>query len=57
MRILGISRIRENDSAAGRISLEEFLAGGTEGLPSFEGYKDLGRKFHHIMKSIFSILT
>ncbi|KAE8540779.1 hypothetical protein D1P53_003143 [Cryptococcus gattii VGV] len=28
----------------GRISLEEFLAGGTEGLPSFEGYKDLG---HH----------
>lgn len=28
----------------GRISLAEFLAGGNEGLPSFEGYKDLGRK-------------
>ncbi|WRT65518.1 uncharacterized protein IL334_002463 [Kwoniella shivajii] len=28
----------------GKISLTEFLAGGTEGLPSFEGYKDLG---HH----------
>ncbi|WWD16657.1 hypothetical protein CI109_101087 [Kwoniella shandongensis] len=28
----------------GKISLEEFMAGGTEGLPSFEGYKDLG---HH----------
>lgn len=27
----------------GRISLEEFLAGGTDGLPSFTGYKDLGR--------------
>lgn len=50
VRILGISRIRENDSATGRISLEEFLAGGTGGLPSFEGYKDLGRKFHHFMK-------
>ena len=25
------------------ISLEEFLAGGDDGLPSFEGYKDLGR--------------
>lgn len=36
------------DSAAGRISLEEFLAGGTEGLPSFEGYKDLGRKYQHL---------
>ncbi|WWC68791.1 uncharacterized protein I206_102726 [Kwoniella pini CBS 10737] len=28
----------------GKISLDEFIAGGTEGLPSFEGYKDLG---HH----------
>ncbi|KAK6907154.1 hypothetical protein I203_101144 [Kwoniella mangroviensis CBS 8507] len=28
----------------GKISLAEFMAGGTEGLPSFEGYKDLG---HH----------
>nr|XP_018264522.1 uncharacterized protein I303_02692 [Kwoniella dejecticola CBS 10117]OBR86680.1 hypothetical protein I303_02692 [Kwoniella dejecticola CBS 10117] len=28
----------------GKISLAEFIAGGTEGLPSFEGYKDLG---HH----------
>ncbi|WVQ94470.1 hypothetical protein IAU59_001549 [Kwoniella sp. CBS 9459] len=28
----------------GKISLQEFMAGGTEGLPSFEGYKDLG---HH----------
>ncbi|OWZ74637.1 hypothetical protein C365_06975 [Cryptococcus neoformans Bt85] len=28
----------------GKISLDEFLAGGTQGLPSFEGYKDLG---HH----------
>ncbi|WVQ79039.1 hypothetical protein IAT38_001131 [Cryptococcus sp. DSM 104549] len=28
----------------GKISLEEFMAGGKEGLPSFEGYKDLG---HH----------
>jgi len=27
-----------------RVSLAEFLAGGTEGLPSFEGYRDLG---HH----------
>lgn len=27
-----------------RISLAEFLAGGNEGLPSFEGYSDLGRK-------------
>ncbi|WVR03980.1 hypothetical protein IAU60_000979 [Kwoniella sp. DSM 27419] len=28
----------------GKISLEEFLAGGMDGLPSFEGYKNLG---HH----------
>ncbi|WWC87690.1 uncharacterized protein L201_002582 [Kwoniella dendrophila CBS 6074] len=28
----------------GKISLSEFIAGGTDGLPSFEGYKDLG---HH----------
>ena len=27
-----------------RVSLEEFLTGGNEGLPSFEGYKDLGRE-------------
>ena len=27
-----------------KITLEEFLAGGNEGLPSFEGYQDLGRE-------------
>lgn len=28
----------------GKISEAEFVAGGMEGLPSFEGYKDLGRE-------------
>ncbi|KAK1927393.1 hypothetical protein DB88DRAFT_29411 [Papiliotrema laurentii] len=32
---------RDND---GKISLQEFLDGGADGLPSFEGYRDLG---HH----------
>lgn len=27
-----------------KVSLDEFLAGGNDGLPSFEGYKDLGRE-------------
>ncbi len=29
-----------------RISLDEFLTGGAEGLPSFEGYSDLGRELY-----------
>lgn len=28
----------------GKISLQEFLDGGDDGLPSFQGYKDLGRE-------------
>jgi hypothetical protein len=32
------------DDGAGRVSEAEFLAGGREGLPSFEGFKDLGRE-------------
>ena len=31
---------------AERISLQEFLDGGPEGLPSFAGYKDLGREWY-----------
>ena len=32
------------DKLVGRVSEAEFLAGGREGLPSFEGFKDLGRE-------------
>lgn len=34
------------EESQGKISEAEFLAGGREGLPSFEGYKDLGRESH-----------
>lgn len=35
---------RLDSNKDGQISLDEFLVGGQDGLPSFEGYKDLG---HH----------
>jgi hypothetical protein len=30
--------------SVGKISLEEFVAGGKDGLPNFVGYKELGRE-------------
>lgn len=40
-----------------RISLEEFLAGGNDGLPSFEGYKDLGRESRETTEADVQIIT
>jgi len=32
-------------TAVGKVSLQEFLDGGNDGLPSFEGYQGLGREW------------
>ena len=41
----------------GLISRQEFISAGPEGLPSFEGYKDLGREWPVHLETRFALMA